>query len=400
MSVRLSVLLPPPLAARGTSYTCGQIVRGMAGADFSITVVTPRARPYSIEPAETIQVLPRWARSFPYPWLRPFARNAVEAAFLDHATAPAPEQRAAYIWADASLGTLRHLRQGDVPSFREMINGPRGAAKGILDAAYRDLGAKPSHGISDASVTEEDEALALVDYVFCPNAMVTAAVQRRGVSSDKIVEASYGWDPVRFKGTRKALAPINGLTAVFVGTLSVRKGVHLLLRYWSRSHIRGRLVLAGAMEPIIREMCASELARDDVVVLDYVDDVGALFRSADVFVFPTLEEGGPQVTYEACGCRLPVITTPMGAGRIARHGCEGFVLDAYDEAGWIEALEMMAGDPDGREAMARSAAAHAEAFQWHKVALRRREQIEALLNPGDLSGGIDPPGIWREADAA
>ncbi|MCE4225057.1 glycosyltransferase family 4 protein [Methylobacterium sp. C25] len=281
-----------------------------------------------------------------------------------------------------------------------MINGPRGAAKGILDAAYRDLGAKPSHGISDASVTEEDEALALVDYVFCPNAMVTAAVQRRGVSSDKIVEASYGWDPARFKGTGKALAPINGLTALFVGSLSVRKGVHLLLRYWSCSRIRGRLILAGAMEPIIREMCASELARDDVVVLDYVDDVGALFRSADVFVFPTLEEGGPQVTYEACGCRLPVITTPMGAGRIARHGCEGFVLDAYDEAGWIEALAMMAGDPDGREAMARSAAAHAEAFQWHKVALRRREQIEALVNPGGLSGGIDPPGIWREADAA
>ena len=61
-----------------------------------------------------------------------------------------------------------------------------------------------------------------------------------------------------------------------------------------------------------------------MVVIDFVADVRALYRTADVFVFPSLEEGGPQVTYEACGCGLPVITTPMGAAESARQNQEGF----------------------------------------------------------------------------
>ena len=136
-------------------------------------------------------------------------------------------------------------------------------------------------------------------------------------------------------GSEKLLAPSEGITAVFVGGICVRKGAHLLLDYWAQSGVKGRLVMAGQLEPAIKEKCANLLSRDDVIVRDYIPNVGALYRSADVFAFPSLEEGGPQVTYEACGCGLPVITTPMGAGRIVRHDREGFVIDPYDRA-WLD----------------------------------------------------------------
>ena len=83
--------------------------------------------------------------------------------------------------------------------------------------------------------------------------------------------------------------------------------------------------MAGQLEPTIKSKCADVLRRDDVIILDYVQNVGAVYRSADVFAFPSLEEGDPLVTYEACGCGLPIITTPMGAGRVVRHNREGFV---------------------------------------------------------------------------
>jgi glycosyltransferase involved in cell wall biosynthesis len=184
----------------------------------------------------------------------------------------------------------------------------------------------------------------------------------------------------------KLLPPHPGPTFVFAGTICVRKGCHLLLDYWARSNVRGRLVLAGRLEDTIKERCAALLRSDDVVVLDFVPDVASLYRSADIFVFPTLEEGGPQVVYEACGCALPVITTPMGAGRIARHNKEGFVLDPYDASGWIDAIRILAADPYRRASMSRSSHGRAKSFHWDIVAAARRQQI---LNRLDSLGVRD-----------
>jgi glycosyltransferase involved in cell wall biosynthesis len=136
------------------------------------------------------------------------------------------------------------------------------------------------------------------------------------------------------------------------------------------------------MEPAIRETCPELLARDDVVILDFVRDVGALYRSADVFVFPTLEEGSPLVTYEACGSGLAVVTSPMGTGGVVRDKQEGIVLDPYDEAGWVQAFRSLAEDIDRRRAMGMAARERAQSFQWSTVALQRRSLIlERLRGP-------------------
>jgi glycosyltransferase involved in cell wall biosynthesis len=256
-----------------------------------------------------------------------------------------------------------------------MINCHRGTAKRILDEAYAHIGAEPSHGATEDSIRWERSALELADFVFCPNKMVELSLIENGVPPSKLLESSYGWEPARFAGTRRMLAPMNGVTVLFVGSVSVRKGAHLLLDYWAKSGIEGRLVLAGEIEPIIKLRCARLLSRDDVLVLNYVRDVGSLYRSADVFVFPTLEEGGPQVTYEACGCGLPAITTPMGAGRIVRDDVEGFVLDPYDAHGWIGALQVLATNVHKRRTMSAAALRAAQSFQWPEVARQRRETI-------------------------
>lgn len=375
MTAQLDVFMPLPLTKRGPSYTCGMLAKGMADPDFDVTIVTPRARAHPVSPAKVVQTLPHWARYVPFRWIRSMAETNIEAAFLSRIDMNVSGVRGAYIWPDASLDTIRQLKRANIKVFREMINCHRGSAKVILDDAYRRIGLPPAHTITDASVGLEKALLAEVDYIFCPNPMVEESLTANGVSPSKIMKASYGWDPDRFVGSAKLLEPIEGITAVFAGLIGVRKGCHLLLDYWARSGVRGRLVLAGVLDETIKTHCADLLARDDVIVLDYVSDVGALYRSADIFVFPSLEEGGPQVTYEACGCGIPVITTPMGAGRIVRGGEEGFVVDPYDGEGWIAALRTLAQDHARRRTMALKAAERAKAFHWDVVARRRRQQM-------------------------
>ncbi|HEY2708152.1 MAG TPA: glycosyltransferase family 4 protein [Caulobacteraceae bacterium] len=385
-ALKLETLIRLPITGRGPGYTCGVLAQEMSRHGLDVEIVTPRARNVSLSPARLIQALPFWARPIPYrltPSATSFAVKQTERLFVDRVLSKAASDRvAAYIFPEASIEVLERLHDKGVPIFREMINCHRGTAKRILDDAYERVGRAPAHGITAESVLIENEALELADFIFCPNSLVEDSLTEHHGDPGKIIHTSYGWDPARFAEERRRLKPADGLTVLFAGGVSIRKGAHLLLDYWARSGVVGRLVLVGKVEPTIRELCGDLLSRPDVLLLDYTRNIGDLYRSADVFAFPTLEEGGPQVTYEACGCGLPVLTSPMGAGRAVRNGVEGFVLDPYDGDAWVTALRDLAADKDKRVAMAAAAAARAKEFVWSKVAGERNRQIELRLGEG------------------
>jgi glycosyltransferase involved in cell wall biosynthesis len=346
-----------------------------------LTIAPPRSRQL-LPSVEVIEILPNWARYLPYWMVRTGAGRRIEEVFLTCIDRDQSHRSAAYLWPDASIETLLELKRRDVMVFREQFNCHTGTAKRILDQAYMRLGVTPSHGITEQIIDRETQISGMVDHIFCPSPLVEASLSENGVPAHKFLEATYGWDPARLSGSTKLLPSSEGITAIFVGAICVRKGAHLLLDYWARSGVKGRLVLAGGLEPTINEACASLLARDDVTVLDYFRDIGSLYRSADIFVFPSLEEGSPLVIYEACGSGLPVVTTDMGAGRIVRSGREGIVLDPYDAPGWIAAFRTLAEDVELRRNMARAAAERAQLFVWNAVARRRRQQMMDCLGHG------------------
>jgi glycosyltransferase involved in cell wall biosynthesis len=65
----------------------------------------------------------------------------------------------------------------------------------------------------------------------------------------------------------------------------------------------------------------------------------------------------------------------MGAGRIVRHGQEGFVLDPFDAPGWVAAMQSLAEDANLRGRMGASAKQRAQLFCWENVARRRKEEL-------------------------
>ena len=81
----------------------------------------------------------------------------------------------------------------------------------------------------------------------------------------KLILTTEGWDPLRFPEQSTIVPKTSGeLTVLFMGSICVRKGVHLLLRAWEKSKIKGRLILMGKMEPEIAQTCADLLSRADV----------------------------------------------------------------------------------------------------------------------------------------
>jgi glycosyltransferase involved in cell wall biosynthesis len=250
-----------------------------------------------------------------------------------------------------------------------------------MQIAHELLGREKYSEYDDAVVEREQQELLAADLVFCPNRFVTASVQRYGVPPERCIDTSYGWGPDRLRGNTRVVPPASGLTVAFAGTIDVRKGAPWVLEAWARANVGGRLLLAGNIDLWVKERYAGILARPDVHLLGHVEDVGAVYRSADIFVFPTWAEGGPMVTVEALALGLPVVTTPMGTGGF--FGGEddvGIIVEPGDTAAIADAFRRFADDRSLVRAMGSRAAVLARRFTWDLVGRGRTAALRDHRN--------------------
>jgi glycosyltransferase involved in cell wall biosynthesis len=367
-SLRVSLLFPHYSSHVGNSHAALSICEHMQSQQIEVRAYQTASTPAARQPF-TFDAVPRYLKSLAYRLTRSpeLLNRYCESVFLRALR----EKEVAYLWTGVTIATYEGIKTRGNPLVMERINCHNARAKQILDDAYERIGLPPTHGITDAKIQRENYKLALADFVFAPSPKVEESLRENGVPAEKILPCSYGWDPDRLRGTAPSPPAKGGVTVLFVGTLLVRKGIHLLLDAWSRAGIAGRLRLAGTVPADIAAHCAKHLNRPDVECLGFVGDVGSAFAAADIFAFPSLEEGGPMVVYEAMASGLPVVVSPMGAGRIVRHGLDGFVIDPYDRDAWIETLRRLAADAELRRTMGAAARQRAREFTWAQAGRRR-----------------------------
>lgn len=370
MSLSLRILLPIPPGGMGPEYICLSLARHMQSEQMSVQVVLPRWRGLHVPPFVR-PAIPRLLNIIPYDRIRQRAVRRTERAFLECLDSSG----VAYLWSNVSLDSAYDLKRRGISVVREKYNCHKATAFRILEEAYDRAGLAPAHGLTPAAIDKEREELDLADYVFAPSPMLAASLLENGIPARKIIDSSYGWDPDRIFGQDQLLPRSTGITVLCAGTVCIRKGTHLLLKAWGRARIQGRLVLAGPIDPVFRARFADLLDSPDVSSIGFVRQMGSLYRSADVFAFPSLEEGGPLVTYEALASGLPTVVSPMGAGRAVRDGREGFVIDPYDIDGWVNALRQLAQDKELRENLGQAGRQRSEAFIWERVGASRRESL-------------------------
>jgi len=143
-------------------------------------------------------------------------------------------------------------------------------------------------------------------------------------------------------------------------------------RFKATTHSDWQLVLAGSKwsgaEHIERAMRESPYAKD-IQWTGFVPDADlpALYRSAAVFVYPSLYEGFGLPPLEAMACGVPVICSTGGALR-EMAGKAAALVQPGDTAELAAQMNRVASDPLLRVAMREKGLAHAEQFQWSKTA--------------------------------
>ncbi len=375
-SHRVAVCFPSHGRRTGHYQACLSICDGLQAPDFAIELCIPTSDASGRTPF-TRDAVPPWLKGIVYRLDR--SGHLAQRALRRRYRASLADASAAYLWAATPEEIYGDVMRRRVPLFVERINCHRATSWRILDDAYRRAGLPPAHGITSETLEEERRKLAMADRIFAPSPHVRRSLLDDGVPEEKVLLSSYGWSPERLGAASRTRGPDAPPVFLFAGTVCLRKGANLLLDAWSAAGVKGRLDLVGAVLEEAWAVSRVHLERPDVNQAGHVRDVAQAYADADVFVFPTLEEGSPLVIYEAMSFGLPIITSPMGAGAVVRDGVEGRVLDPLDRDAWVHELRRFASDPDLRARMGAAARSRAQEYTWPKVAARRRELFLSSL---------------------
>jgi glycosyltransferase involved in cell wall biosynthesis len=258
-----------------------------------------------------------------------------------------------------------------------------GYLAGLLRREYARLGLKFCERNSpilyprslNAELAQYEEA----DYLNVPSEFVRQSFLEGGVPAQKLLKAPYGTDCKTFTPATK----VDGVFRVlFVGTLSLLKGVPVLMEAWRRlSWGKGaELALVGRISPELSKMFG--MSSPGVRPWRRYDhwELPRVYSQGSVFVFPSWGDGWPLVVGEAMACGLPVICTPnSGACEMIRDGVEGFVVPAGDAEAMAGRLSFLRDHEALRQEMGRAARKRAQYYSWKRYGEQVMENLSAVL---------------------
>jgi len=159
------------------------------------------------------------------------------------------------------------------------------------------------------------------------------------------------------------------LTVLYAGSFQARKRVNVVIGEavkWPAVEFR----LAGKGEDEEEHKCRSlvkELGCRNVTFVGHLSQQGLAeeMRRADIFLFPSVLEGHPQVLGQAASCGLPAVAMDLYRPDYVVHGETGYLVKSESEIS--DSLGVLLSDQDLRRKMSAAAARHALQFDWDKV---------------------------------
>jgi glycosyltransferase involved in cell wall biosynthesis len=211
-----------------------------------------------------------------------------------------------------------------------------------------------------------------------------------GVPADRILVVPPGCDVPVASGPPLDLRRGRAAAVLCVANWTPPKGIlELVDAFATLPEDAATLWLVGAVdadpryaERVRRRIAAPDLA-DRVVVLGSVpvEEVGRLYRSADVFALCSFVDAYGTAWAEAIAAGLPVVGWRAGnLPRLADHDREALMAEPGDLAGLASALRAITTDPSVRERLAAGARRRAETLPtWRASADRFFASIRELL---------------------
>lgn len=225
------------------------------------------------------------------------------------------------------------------------------------------------------------ENIEAADVLLCPSETVAQDLVKFTVGQ------AMAWTPPRIVvpyGIRVSHIgrgrPVPG-RILFAGTVDIRKGIHYLAEAATKlnegSHKHYEFRVAGFASDLVRRHPRAKA----LTFLGHLsrEQIYDEYRTADVFVLPTLAEGSATVVYEALAAGLPVVTT-LSAGSVVISGHDGLIVPERDALALTVAIERIVKNRELREFMAQNALLSVASFDEAPWGGRLVQALETLLD--------------------
>jgi glycosyltransferase involved in cell wall biosynthesis len=172
-------------------------------------------------------------------------------------------------------------------------------------------------------------------------------------------------------------------TVFYAGSFRPYKRAQIVIHEAARlPHVHFRLAGKGEDEQYCREL-ARQLRCSNVTFLGHLSSasLGEEMRRADIFFFPSIVEGNPQVLLQASACGLPCIAMDRYRSDFVLNGKTGFLARSDSELS--ASLDRLLVDAKLRRLFSAAAVEHAKQFSWDDIARQWAAAFRYALHQRD-----------------
>ncbi len=213
-------------------------------------------------------------------------------------------------------------------------------------------------------VHQIEQEFALADTIIIQSRFSERTLVERGIPAEKLVRIPLGVDVRRFAPAEsRSSGPFRVL---FVGQLTLRKGLQYLLEAWKQLHWNdAELLVVGQLMPDFKPVMKHYADLTGVRWVGHTSDPVAYYQQSDAFVMPSVEDGFGLVLTEAMACALPVIVSDhTGAADLVRDGENGWIVQYDQVEQYAAALQELRDHPAAARQMGQAARAIAVQQTW------------------------------------
>ncbi len=315
-------------------------------------------------------------RSFPHIWNDVFDRWA--------ATKLQPGSGRVFIgWSGMSLHTIKRAKKLGMICILERGSSHILVQNKILQEEF-DLYNK-KFSIHPSVIKKELLEYQAADYISVPSSFVRNSFISQGVSETKIFVNPFGAGQSFVRKIRPMRDAETKFTIVYMGTLSIRKGLLYFFRALEILNIpvaEYDVLFLGSVESEIQSTI-EKYRKPNWKFMGHVDHYSLpdWLAKCDIGVQPSLEEGLSMVIPQMMACGVPVIVTPnTGGENIIQNNLNGFVVPVRDPQAIADKLEWAYSNPRELQDMKKNVAESILSdFTWEAYGERYSRFLKTIM---------------------
>lgn len=263
-------------------------------------------------------------------------------------------------WSGMSLNSIRAAKKRGMITTVERGSSHIVYQDAILKEEYKkfniDFSVHPA--VIQTELREYEEA----DYISIPSLFVKKTFIAQGISEKKLIMNPYGVGAAFSRRVDIANERKDKFTIVYLGTLSILKGLIYLFKALHRLNIPDDKVevwFIGAIKDELKPVI-EEYKKKNWKFFGHINhyELSKYLSQCDVGIQPSVAEGLSMVIPQYISCGLPVIVTDNSGGEdVVTEGVNGFVVPIREPEAIADKIKLLYNDPNKLREMKEAAEA-------------------------------------------